>query len=222
MPAGLSRGHGNWLVTARRQNHHGIERLFEQVPPVGEAAADRIGVAQPVDNRARQIAERRDFEAVIELSQIVQVHHLRDQSAADDADAKSRLSQAGRDYTPVIDDRSIHRACTRPQDLTTSIAVAGAPVSFGAFEVTVGTDPHVPDALSVLDAFQQAGYAGIDLGPPGYLGNKAELRTRLENRRLQLEGGYLAMPFSEPARMPAPTDELRGLLDVFDGVRDSG
>jgi len=74
----------------------------------------------------------------------------------------------------------------------------------------------------VLDAIQQAGYAGIDLGPPGYLGNGAELRTRLESRGLHLAGGYLAMPFSEPARMPAATDELRGLLDVFDGVRDSG
>src|SRR5207302_8175408 len=106
-----------------------------------------------------QIAQRRDVDAVIELSQIVQMHHLRDQSAADDADAKSRLSQAGRDYTPVIDDRSIRRISGRPTDLTTSIAVAGAPVSFGAFEVTVGTDPDVPDALSVLDAIQQAGYA---------------------------------------------------------------
>jgi hypothetical protein len=148
----------------------------------------------------------------------MQVHHLRDQSAADDADAKSRLSQAGRDYTPVIDDRSILRASGRPADLTASIAVAGAPVSFGAFEVTVGIDPHVPNATAVLDAIQRAGYSGIDLGPPGYLGEGDELRRGLEGRGLRLAGGYIAMPFSEPARMPAAIDELHRLLDTFDSV----
>jgi len=118
----------------------------------------------------------------------------------------------------VIDGRSIGRAWTRPGDLTASIVVAGAPVSFGAFEVTVGIDPHVPDAVSVLDAVQRAGYAGIDLGPPGYLGNGPELRRRLESRGLRLAGGYIAMPFSEPARMSAATDELYRLLDTFDQV----
>jgi len=31
------------------------------------------------------------------------------------------------------------------------IAVANAPVSYGAFELTVAHDPNVPDGLSVLD-----------------------------------------------------------------------
>jgi inosose dehydratase len=118
----------------------------------------------------------------------------------------------------VIDDRSIRRAQARPADLTASIAVAGAPVSFGAFEVTVGIDPHVPDAIAVLDAIQRAGYDGIDLGPLRYLGTEGELRRRLESRNLQLAGGYIAMPFSEPARLPAALDELRTLLDVFDSL----
>jgi len=118
----------------------------------------------------------------------------------------------------VIDDRSIRRTSGRPADLTASIAVAGAPVSFGAFEVTVGIDPHVPGAISVLDAVQRAGYAGIDLGPPGYLGSGGDLRQRLESRGLHLAGGYLAMPFSEPARMPPAIDELRSLLDTFDSL----
>jgi inosose dehydratase len=152
----------------------------------------------------------------------MQVHHLRDQSAADNADAKSRLSQAGRDYTPVIDDRSIRLVSTRPGDLTASIVVAGAPVSFGAFEVTVGIDPHVPDAIAVLDAVHGAGYVGIDLGPPGYLGKGGVLRQRLESRALHLAGGYIAMPFSEPARMSAGIDELRGLLDAFDSLGKVG
>jgi inosose dehydratase len=118
----------------------------------------------------------------------------------------------------VIDDRSIRRGSARPADLTRTIAVAGAPVSFGAFEVTVGIDPHVPDAISVLDAVQRAGYQGIDLGPPGYLGNNSELRRRLDDGGLELAGGYIAMPFSEPTRMPAAIEDLNHLLDTFDSV----
>ena len=145
----------------------------------------------------------------------MQMHHLGDESATDDADAQSSLSQAGRDYTPVVDGRSICRV----SPLTPSIAIAGAPVSFGAFEVTVGVDPHVPDALAVLDAVARAGYAGIDLGPPGYLGNGRELSDRLHERGLHLAGGYIAMPFSEPDRMPSALTELGRLLDIFDGVK---
>ena len=51
------------------------------------------------------------------------------------------------------------------------IAVANAPVSYGAFELTVGQDPNVPDGTQVLDQVAAAGYAGIDLGPVGYLGD---------------------------------------------------
>jgi inosose dehydratase len=149
----------------------------------------------------------------------VEVHHLCDQPAADDADAQSSLSQAARDYTPTIDVRSIHRVFARPTDLTGSIAVAGAPVSFGAFEVTVGIDPHVPDAISVLNAVQHDGYEGIDLGPVGYLGSKNDLRRRLAARGLHLSGGYVAMPFSDPAGMDAAIAELRTMLDLFDTVK---
>src|SRR6184192_4690130 len=97
----------------------------------------------------------------------------------------------------------MRRASDGPAPLTASIAIAGAPVSFGAFEVTVGVDPHVPDAITVLDAVQRAGYAGIDLGPPGYLGDGRELSDRLQRRGLYLAGGYIAMPFSESNRMPS-------------------
>jgi inosose dehydratase len=146
----------------------------------------------------------------------MQVHHLRNQSATDDADAETSLCQAARDYTPVIDGRSIRQGVAAGPALTASIVVANAPVSFGAFEVTVGIDPHVPDALTVLDAVQRAGYAGIDLGPPGYLGTEEDLRQRLSARGLGLAGGYVAMPFSEPDRMGPSMDELARLLDIFD------
>src|SRR3981081_3468558 len=145
-------------------------------------------------------------------------HYLRDHSATDDADAQSRLSQAARDYTPTTDDRSIRRVST---NLTGPIAVAAAPVSFGAFEVTVGIDPHVPDAVSVLDAVKRDGYDGIDLGPIGYLGTRDNLRDHLASRGLPLAGGYMPLPLSDPAGMEPAIAELRTLLDLFDTVKAS-
>ena len=43
------------------------------------------------------------------------------------------------------------------------IHVANAPVSYGAFELTVGIDPHTPDGEHVLDEVAGAGYAGIEV-----------------------------------------------------------
>jgi len=60
------------------------------------------------------------------------------------------------------------------------ITVANAPISYGAFELTVGIDPNVPDGEKILDEVQGAGYAGIDLGPVGYLGDGPVLAERLE------------------------------------------
>jgi len=106
-----------------------------------------------------------------------------------------------------------------PTDLSKSIAVAGAPVSFGAFEVTVGIDPNVPDAGSVLDAVQRDGYDGIDLGPIGYLGTKDNLGQHLRSRGLHLSGGYMPLPLSDPAGMEPAMAELTTLLDLFDSAK---
>jgi inosose dehydratase len=107
-----------------------------------------------------------------------------------------------------------------PAEFASRVSVANAPVSFGAFEITVGIDPNVPDPLSLLDAVSEAGYAGIDLGPLGYLGSRETLRARLDERSLGLAGGYVELPFSEPDRIDAALAELDGLLDVFDSVAD--
>ncbi|MHB8657908.1 MAG: TIM barrel protein [Solirubrobacteraceae bacterium] len=98
------------------------------------------------------------------------------------------------------------------------ISIANAPVSYGAFEITVGVDPNVPDPLTLLDSVASAGYIGIDLGPVGYLGTGQELRSRLSERGLGLAGGYLELPFSEPDRFGPALAELDALLDVFDSV----
>jgi inosose dehydratase len=96
--------------------------------------------------------------------------------------------------------------------------VANAPVSYGAFELTVGVDPAVPDADALLDHVAGAGYAGIDLGPLGYLGTGERLRSRLAQRGLALAGGYLELPFTAPDRLRSSLGELETLLDAFDAA----
>jgi inosose dehydratase len=98
------------------------------------------------------------------------------------------------------------------------IVVANAPVSYGAFELTVGLLPDVPAGAEVLDEVASAGYAGIDLGPLGYLGTGKELAENLSRHGLGLAGGFFELPFSDPEKMPAATKELDALLDVFDAA----
>lgn len=99
-----------------------------------------------------------------------------------------------------------------------AIAVANAPVSYGAFEITVGHDPNVPDGLSVLDQVAAAGYGGIDLGPVGYLGSGAQLGELLAARGLGLAGAYLELPYADRDALEQVLPELDALLDTFDAV----
>jgi inosose dehydratase len=99
-----------------------------------------------------------------------------------------------------------------------AIVVANAPVSYGAFELTVGILPDVPDGAAVLDQVAEAGYAGIDLGPLGYFGYGDELAGNLARRGLRLAGGFFELPFSDPVKMPGAVGDLDALLDVFDAV----
>jgi inosose dehydratase len=98
------------------------------------------------------------------------------------------------------------------------IHVANAPVSYGAFELTVGIDPRTPDGEHVLDEVAGAGYSGIDLGPVGYLGSGGELGERLAARGLGLAGGYLELPYADPVALQAMLPELDAMLDCFDAV----
>ncbi|MBS1881902.1 MAG: TIM barrel protein [Actinobacteria bacterium] len=99
-----------------------------------------------------------------------------------------------------------------------TVLVASAPSSFGAFEVTVGVDPNVPDPLRLLDHVAYGGYAGIDLGPTGYLGLGVELAERLSSRNLSLAGGYLPLPLSDPDGLEKEIGTVDEMLDVFDAV----
>ena len=103
-----------------------------------------------------------------------------------------------------------------------SIVVANAPVSYGAFELTVGILPNVPDGAMVMDEVAAAGYAGIDLGPAGYLAPKDTLGDELRRRKLGLAGGFHELPFSDPAGMKAAMKGLDELLDIFDAAALDG
>jgi inosose dehydratase len=99
-----------------------------------------------------------------------------------------------------------------------NIKVANAPVSYGAFEITVGRYENVPGPIEVLDAVAGAGYTGIDLGPLGYLGSGQELVDRLSSRGLELAGAYLQLPFSDTARLERELGDLEQLLDILETV----
>ena len=103
--------------------------------------------------------------------------------------------------------------------MSREIAVANAPVSYGAFELTVGHDPDVPDGIAVLDQVAAAGYAGIDLGPVGYLGRGERLGELLAERGLGLAGAYVELPYADHEALERALPELDAILDAFDAVR---
>ena len=77
-----------------------------------------------------------------------------------------------------------------------NVNVAGAPVSFGVFELTPeGAETMAPDDM--LRVLADAGYRGIDLGPLGYLGHGDELPARLREYGLELAGGWVQLPFTD-------------------------
>jgi inosose dehydratase len=88
------------------------------------------------------------------------------------------------------------------------IRIANAPVSYGAFELTVGRLANVPRPDEVLDAIAAAGYAGTELGPLGYLGDAELLRRRLDARGLELAAAFVQLRFGE--------DDLGGLDATLD------
>ena len=71
----------------------------------------------------------------------------------------------------------------------------------------------------VLDQVAAAGYAGIDLGPVGYLGDGERLGELLAERGLGLAGAYVELPYSDPGALEDAVGELDAILDVFDAVR---
>jgi inosose dehydratase len=70
----------------------------------------------------------------------------------------------------------------------------------------------------VLSAISDAGYEGTELGPPGYLGERDNLRDRLEEHGLALVGGYIPIRFSEPQHWEEDLAAMNGTLDLFEAA----
>jgi hypothetical protein len=84
--------------------------------------------------------------------------------------------------------RRVARDGAREQGRTERDPRDDAPESSGVFELSA-EGSGLPRPEEVLDAVSGSGYDGVDLGPPGFLGSRSELRRRLEARKLDLAGG---------------------------------
>lgn len=104
-----------------------------------------------------------------------------------------------------------------------AIVLAGAPVSFGVFELTDPADlGRLPSPDRILQVLSDAGYAGVDLGPPGFLGRGARLRERLGATGLGLAGGWIDLPFSDDDAFRDALPRLDDALELFEAVRGLG
>jgi inosose dehydratase len=99
-----------------------------------------------------------------------------------------------------------------------AIRVAAAPVSWGVFEKTEG-DPLQLAPEAMLDQMAAAGYAGTELGPPGFLGTDGELKERLASRRLSLVGAFLPQRFSRAEHAEADRAWMVGVLELLAAAR---
>jgi inosose dehydratase len=100
--------------------------------------------------------------------------------------------------------------------MVSRLRVANAPLSYGAFEMTVDVHPNVPGADELLAAMAEADYEGTELGPPGYLGEGDELRARLEANGLALAGGWCPVRFSEREHWAEDLAGVRRTLELFE------
>jgi inosose dehydratase len=92
--------------------------------------------------------------------------------------------------------------------------LANAPLSYGAFEITVGHGFRVPSPEQVLAAMSEAGYRGTELGPPGFLGEGEVLRERLERSGLELVGGFVPLALTAPELDLTPLDRTLALFEA--------
>jgi inosose dehydratase len=89
-----------------------------------------------------------------------------------------------------------------------AIKVASAPVSWGIME-SVETPAEYP-YTRVLDEIKQAGFAGTELGPYGYLPADAQqLRAELQKRGLALCSAFIAFELAEASALAKGLEQVR-------------
>jgi inosose dehydratase len=99
--------------------------------------------------------------------------------------------------------------------------VASAPCSFGVDEV-VADDAWMPEPDEMLDWMVELGYAGTELGPPGYLGDGPAVRQRLASRGLALVGAFLPQHFSRREAVAEDRAWLRDSLRLLSEATPDG
>ncbi|WP_312871022.1 TIM barrel protein [Streptomyces lonarensis] len=95
--------------------------------------------------------------------------------------------------------------------MSVTIRVANAPVNFGIYQ----PDSAPFTAPELLAALADAGYAGVDSGPIGYLGTGDTLRARLAETGLHLAGGWVDLRFTDEDGWREDLAGLDAALDVF-------
>ena len=97
---------------------------------------------------------------------------------------------------------------------SSGVRVAAAPCSWGVFEKTEDDPLQLPPE-AMLDQMAAAGYAGTELGPPGYFGDADQLRARLGSRGLSLVGAFLPQRFSRAEHAADDREWMIGVLDLL-------
>jgi inosose dehydratase len=101
--------------------------------------------------------------------------------------------------------------------MATKVRIGTAPDNWG---VWFPSDPKQTPWNRFLDEVVQAGYEGIELGPPGYLPTDiAKLKAEVKQRNLVVLTGFVMHHFDNPAQWPVIEKEVIGVGTLLQALR---
>ena len=100
--------------------------------------------------------------------------------------------------------------------------IATAPCSYGVFELTTGRGLELPSGAELARVMAEAGYAGTELGPPGFFGNGGEVASLLRANGLDLVGSFLPYSFSRRDAFADAISSLDGTLTLLHDAAAGG
>ena len=98
--------------------------------------------------------------------------------------------------------------------------IANAPLSYGVFEETAGL-PGLPGPDEILREIAAAGYAGTELGPPGFLGEGDGCAARLDGTAWSCAAAGASSASASPTRGTRTSRVLRAHARRARGARAS-